>query len=64
MKTGNSSYVAKLSAETTKTTFDLEEKERKEERERDCMWQLTGSVSAFWTQFLDPRGPSCLIYLY
>jgi len=61
MKTRNSSYVAKLAAENTKTTFDLEERERKE---RDCMWQLTGSVPAFWTQFLDPWGPSCLIYLY
>lgn len=48
MKTRNSSYVAKLAAENTKTTFDLEERERKE---RDCMWQLTGSVPAFWTQF-------------
>jgi hypothetical protein len=34
MKTGNSSYVAKLFAETTKATFHLEEKERKRERER------------------------------
>ena len=36
MRTGNSSCVAKLSAETTKTTCDLEERERGErERERE-----------------------------
>ena len=35
MKNGNSSYVAKLSAETMKTTFDLELERKKRERERE-----------------------------